>query len=51
MSNGSNEFGVSFAQISFLARLLSGHPNVVEATRSNDIQFDIVSANAGDLSG
>lgn len=42
MSNGSNSFGVSFSQISFLERLLAGHPNVSEVTRSHDIQFDIV---------
>lgn len=42
MPNGSNEFGVSFAQISFLQRLLAGHSNIIDMTRSNDIQFDLV---------
>jgi hypothetical protein len=42
MSNGSNDFGVSYAQISFVDRMLAAHPNLVEVTRSNDIQFDIV---------
>jgi len=47
MANGSNDFGVSFAQISFLDRLLTVHSNVVEVTRSNDIQFDIVRQRGG----
>lgn len=41
MSNGSNDFGVSFAQISWIERLLKNHDNVVSVTRTNDIQFDI----------
>lgn len=41
MSNGSNDFGVSFAQISWIKRLLENHDNVVRVTRTNDIQFDI----------
>jgi len=49
MSNGSNDFGVSFAQISFLERLLAGHPNIIEAARSNDIQFDMVRERGGPI--
>lgn len=49
MCNGSNDFGVSFAQISWLDRLLSAHPNVVEVTRSKDIQFDIVRERGGPI--
>jgi hypothetical protein len=49
MSNGSNDFDVSFAQISFLDRLLNNHTNVLEVTRSNDIQFDIERARGGPI--
>ncbi|HEY8565700.1 MAG TPA: hypothetical protein VIL65_09385 [Beijerinckiaceae bacterium] len=49
MSNGSNDFGVSFAQISFLDRLLATHSNVVDVRRSNDIQFDIVRERGGPI--
>ena len=49
MSNGSNDFGVSFAQICFLGSLLATHPNVVEVTRSNDIQFDIARKRGGPI--
>lgn len=41
MSNGSNDFGVTFAQISWLSRLLRAHENVANVTRCNDIQFDL----------
>ena len=41
MSNGTNEFGVSYAQISWASRMLRHHDNVAEIVRSNDIQFDI----------
>jgi hypothetical protein len=41
MANGSNDFGVSFAQISWITKLLQNHDNVVKVSRSNDIQFDI----------
>lgn len=47
MSNGSNAFGVSFAHICFLERLLGGHPNIVDVARLNDIQFDIVRERGG----
>lgn len=49
MSNGSNVFGVSFAQISFLERLLAGHPNIIEVARSNDIQFDMARERGGPI--
>lgn len=49
MSNGSNDFGVSYAQISFLDRLLANHPNLVGVTRTNDIQFDIVRERGGPI--
>ncbi|WP_395334312.1 hypothetical protein WBP06_18500 (plasmid) [Novosphingobium sp. BL-8H] len=49
MSNGSNDFNVTFAHISFLERLLAGHPNIIEVTRSNDIQFDMVRERGGPI--
>ncbi|WP_162527295.1 hypothetical protein [Sphingomonas solaris] len=49
MNNGTNDFGVSFAQISFLNRLLTAHSNVIEVRRSNDIQFDIVRERGGPI--
>lgn len=41
MPNDSNGFGVTFAQISWIARLLENHSNVVGVTRAHDIQFDV----------
>lgn len=41
MSNGSNGFGVTFAQISWIKRLLERHDNVAGVTRTNDIQFEV----------
>ncbi len=41
MANGSNDFGVTFAQISWISRWPKTHENVVSSWRSNDIQFDI----------
>ena len=41
MSNGANAFGVSYAQISWASRMLQQHDNVIQVTRTNDIQFDI----------
>lgn len=49
MANGSNDFGVSFSHISFLDRVLSNHKNIIEATRSNDIQFDVVRERGGPI--
>lgn len=49
MTNGSNAFRVTFSQISFLGVLLRAHPNVVEFTRSNDIQFDIERERGGSI--
>jgi hypothetical protein len=47
MTNGSNNFGVSFSQISWIEKALRNHPNVVSVARLHDIQFDI-SRNLGD---
>lgn len=41
MTNGSNPYGISFADISWLDRLLNGHANVLAATRHDDILWDI----------
>lgn len=40
--NGTNAWNVSFAQISWLQRLLENHGNVENLSRSNDIIFTIV---------
>lgn len=40
-TNGSNNWNVSFAQISWLERLLSTHGNVGSVTRRDDIVFEI----------
>lgn len=42
MTNGSNSYGVSFAQIRWISKALSNHPNVESVERTNDIQFDIL---------
>lgn len=42
MSNGSNNYGVTLPQITFVNRLLTNHPNVERFERTNDIQFDII---------
>ena len=47
MTNGSNAHGVTFAQISWLNRMLTGHPNVTAVTRTNDIQFDVERGRGG----
>mgnify|MGYP003667981455 CR=1 FL=1 len=47
MTNGSNDFGVTFPQIQFVLRLLSSHKAVERVERSKDIQLDIVT-NQGD---
>jgi hypothetical protein len=49
MSNGSNHFGVSYAQISWINRLLQGHPNTSTVIRSNDIQFDVTRKRGSDI--
>ena len=49
MSNGSNEHGVSFAQISWFDRLLNTHANVVAAKRRDDIIWDVSRARGRDI--
>lgn len=41
MTNGSNPYGISFADISWLERLLNGHGNVAAAVRHDDIVWDV----------
>lgn len=48
MSNGTNDFGVTYPQILFMERILGGHANVTSFDRSNDIQFDIERARGGE---
>lgn len=42
MTNGSNNWGVSFSAISFLEKVLCAHKAVESFARVNDIQFKIV---------
>ncbi|MGB3470680.1 MAG: hypothetical protein WBA51_07660 [Erythrobacter sp.] len=49
MSNGSNEYGISFAQISWFDRLLNTHVNVVAAKRHNDIIWDVARKRGRDI--
>ena len=41
MTNGTNRYGISFAQITWFERLLNGHDNVVVAVRHDDIVWDV----------
>lgn len=49
MSNGSNEHGITFAQISWFDRLLNTHKNVLEAKRHDDILWDVVRVRGRDI--
>jgi len=50
MSNGSNIFGVSFAQIQWILRSLQNHPNVSEVVRTEDILFSLNRLSGDDIS-
>lgn len=39
--NGTNNWSVSFAQISWLERLLTSHGNVAKVTRHDDLVFEV----------
>lgn len=41
MTNGSNEWGTLYSDITFLDRLLKTHKNVISVKRSKDILFEI----------
>ncbi|WP_299298549.1 hypothetical protein [uncultured Tateyamaria sp.] len=41
MSNGSNDFDVTFSQIVWIEKVLRNHKNTLELQRTNDIQFDL----------
>ncbi|WP_386683049.1 hypothetical protein [Loktanella sp. R86503] len=44
MTNGSNDFGVTLPQISFLLQILDSHKSVESVERKKDIQFDIATS-------
>ena len=48
MTNGQNAWGVRFSHITWFERFLRTHGNVVEASRHDDIIFDIVRKKQGD---
>lgn len=41
MTNGTNDWGVSFSRITFTEKVLQGHPNVIRFSREKDILFTI----------
>lgn len=41
MTNGQNDWGVSFSKIAWLERLLYNHPNVLDVNRQADIYFTV----------
>ena len=42
MTNGSNSYGVTLPQITFISRLIGTHRNIGKVERTRDIQFDFV---------
>lgn len=48
MSNGSNDWGVSFGRISFLDRILKSHGNISDVQRTQDILFTATRKNQWD---
>jgi hypothetical protein len=48
MSNGSNDWSVSFSRIDWLDKLLRGHPNVACVKRDRDIYFSVKRKEQGD---
>lgn len=49
MTNGSNDFDVTFPQIKFLLRVLNNHNAIESVERRNDIQFDIANSQGNKL--
>ncbi|GBR34841.1 hypothetical protein AA0475_0129 [Acetobacter peroxydans] len=49
MTNGSNDFGVEWHQICWIERWLGRHINVLDFTRVNDIQFDVIRKRGCDI--
>lgn len=49
MSNGNNDFGVTFSQIMFLEKILKLHENVQILGRRDDIVFEIARRHQGDM--
>jgi hypothetical protein len=48
MTNGSNDWGVSFSRISWLDKVLRAHDNIKSVTRHNDIVFELERRSPGD---
>ncbi|UTW47128.1 hypothetical protein [Bacterioplanoides sp. SCSIO 12839] len=48
MTNGSNDWGTPYCDITFLGRLLRTHKNVSSVSRSNDILFTVEREQQGD---
>jgi hypothetical protein len=49
MTNGSNDWGVSFGRINFLDTILRGHGNVSNIERDQDILFSVTRKNQSDI--
>lgn len=48
MSNGNNDWGVPFSQITWFDMLLKNHKNIESVERTDDIVFDVVRKRQGD---
>jgi len=48
MSNGSNNWGTPYCDITFLGRLLKTHPNIKNVSRNRDIIFEVEREKQGD---
>lgn len=49
MTNGGNDWKVSFARISWMSQALTTHPNVSSVARSRDIYFAVHRRNPTDM--
>jgi hypothetical protein len=49
MTNGSNDWGVTFGRISFLDQILRNHGNVANVNRERDILFTVNRRNQSDV--
>lgn len=49
MTNGTNAYGITLAQISWFDRLLNTHANVTAINRHDDIIWDVARAGGRDL--
>lgn len=48
-NNGTNNYGVQFSNIMFLNKIITGHKNVRELTRENDIEFAVSRIKQNDI--